>query len=151
MRINRFEGEYAFLSNFFYSPLVYEDIIYPTAEHAFQAAKTLSVAKRFLISQAQTPNLAKSMGRQVELREDWDVKWRYDAMLKIVNVKFSRSDLDLQLRQTGNAILIEGNTWHDNTWGDCSCSKCIDTPGHNVLGWMLMQLRTRKLQQTIPF
>ncbi len=37
--IDRFQGEYSFLSNFHPAPITFERIEYPTVEHAFQAAK----------------------------------------------------------------------------------------------------------------
>jgi len=40
--INTFRGKYRFLSNFYYAEVNYEGIRYPTVEHAYQAAKTLS-------------------------------------------------------------------------------------------------------------
>jgi predicted NAD-dependent protein-ADP-ribosyltransferase YbiA (DUF1768 family) len=46
------------------------------------------------------------------------------------------------LLATGDEELIEGNTWHDNTWGNCVCQKCQDIPGRNMLGMLLMELRT---------
>ena len=44
--IPEFSGKYNFLSNFSNSPIKYEGIVYPTVEHAFQAAKTLNINKR---------------------------------------------------------------------------------------------------------
>ena len=38
--IDRFVGQYTFLSNFFIAPVKYEDATYASVEHAFQAAKT---------------------------------------------------------------------------------------------------------------
>ncbi len=40
MKINSFTGEHGFLSNFHPSLMEWEGISYPTAEHAFQAAKS---------------------------------------------------------------------------------------------------------------
>lgn len=37
--INSFTGKYAFLSNFYPSPITIDNIQYPTVEHAFQAQK----------------------------------------------------------------------------------------------------------------
>lgn len=53
--INSFTGKYAFLSNFHYSPITFEKIEYPTAEHAFQAAKTNDISLRRHISSLKTP------------------------------------------------------------------------------------------------
>ena len=70
--INCFEGQYDFLSNFYPSPFVHEGIIYSTNEHFFQAMKTLDIEKRREIAKAATPGQAKRLGRQVELRADWE-------------------------------------------------------------------------------
>jgi predicted NAD-dependent protein-ADP-ribosyltransferase YbiA (DUF1768 family) len=40
-----------------------------------------------------------------------------------------------------NEELIEGNYWHDNCWGSCTCIKCADRPKQNALGKILMLVR----------
>jgi len=65
MAITSFNGKYEFLSNFYYSPVTYEGITYPTVEHAFQAAKTFDVTERRRISEMKTPGMAKRAGRRV--------------------------------------------------------------------------------------
>lgn len=55
MTIDKFDNEFAFLSNFYSSPIVYEGIEYPTVEHAFQAAKTFDFDQRKMIAAAATP------------------------------------------------------------------------------------------------
>ena len=42
---------------------------------------------------------------------------------------------------TSTKELVEGNYWHDNVWGDCSCEKCKNIKGQNLLGKQLMQVR----------
>ena len=139
--IIEFDGKYAFLSNFFYAPFVYDGIIYPTNEHFFQAMKTLDQEKRKQIAKAKTPGAAKRMGRQVQLREDWE-QVKYTAMRVGVERKFdAHPGLAEKLIATGDAILIEGNSWHDNTWGSCFCSKCAAIAGKNWLGEILMERR----------
>ena len=139
--ITEFDGKYAFLSNFFYAPFVYDGIIYPTNEHFFQAMKTLDQEKRKQIAEAKTPGAAKRMGRQVQLREDWE-EVKYTAMRVGVERKFdAHPELANKLISTGDAILIEGNSWHDNTWGSCFCPKCAAIAGKNWLGEILMEKR----------
>ena len=41
-KIGEFDGKFRFLSNFYPSPIFYDGILYPTVEHAFQAAKTVN-------------------------------------------------------------------------------------------------------------
>lgn len=142
--IDQFRGEWAFLSNFHRAPLTWEGITYLTSEHAFHAGKTLDRDERWRISQASTPKEAKAFGRQVKLRPLWDMSVRYQVMGEVLRAKFTchpgRID---DLLSTGDAVLIEGNTWHDQHWGDCRCAlpRCAK-PGTNHLGRMLMQLRT---------
>ena len=40
-----------------------------------------------------------------------------------------------------DATLIEGNHWHDNRWGDCTCERCSAKEGQNWLGKILMEIR----------
>jgi ribA/ribD-fused uncharacterized protein len=129
-----------FLSNFYESPIEFDGITYPTNEHFFQAMKTFHVAERKLIAAAATPGAAKRLGRQTQLRPDWeDIK--EDVMLLGLRIKFSDPLLKAKLIATGDAELIEGNHWHDNTWGDCHCDKCKKIEGKNILGKLLMKVR----------
>lgn len=140
MRIDKFEGEYEFLSNFYSSPITWMGVEYPTVEHFFQAMKTFDEEEREEIAAAPTPGKAKRMGRAVHLRSDWneasETYMQVGLMLKFVN-----PDLKARLLATGDADLIEGNTWHDNLWGSCSCDKCANIPGQNKLGKLLMKVR----------
>lgn len=141
--ITEFDGKYAFLSNFFYSPFVFDDVIYPTNEHFFQAMKTLSQEERRKIAEARTPGVAKRMGRQVQLREDWE-EVKEDIMRLGVELKFrAHPGLAKKLVETNDSYLIEGNTWCDQTWGSCNCPRHKDIPGRNLLGQILMEEREK--------
>lgn len=136
--ITRFHGEYYFLSNFYECPVKYNGYLFNSAEAAFQASKSDTVDSRFC---TMSPGEAKSAGRKVKLREDWEeVK---DAIMRdILLAKFTlNDDLRDKLIATGDAILIEGNTWHDNYWGVCKCSTCIFRERYNKLGILLMDVR----------
>ena len=67
------------------------------------------------------------------------------VMLNFLRIKFMNAELRDKLLETGDSVLIEGNTWHDNYWGNCSCAKCKDIEGKNMLGRLLMQVRERNL------
>ena len=54
--------------------------------------------------------------------------------------KYAKDPLRQMLLDTGDAILIEGNFWHDNFFGSCTCPKC-GNKGQNNLGKLLMQIR----------
>lgn len=142
MIIDCFDGEFAFLSNFYEQPHFITDemgISYITVEHYFQAAKTLDKVERKRISILDTPGKAKRAGRGVSLRPDWE-EVKTDVMRRALMKKFSDPLMKAKLLETGDAELIEGNHWHDNVWGSCQCSKCQNT-GENRLGKLLMEIR----------
>ena len=140
--INYFDGEFAFLSNFYPSPISDGNLIFPTVEHMFQAAKTINIKEYEEIAAADTPGRAKRLGKTIALREDWE-EVKDDIMYQALWLKFSIPEFREKLLATDDKELIEGNTWHDNTWGDCSCECCKDIKGQNRLGKMLMQIREK--------
>ena len=144
--IDFFDGEYAFLSNFYNASCIFEDKFYPTVEHAFQAAKSLDQAERDWIAAAGSPGLAKRLGRRVNLRPDWE-KVKFDVMEECLRSKFADPVLKQKLLATGDEELVEGNYWHDNTYGNCSCERCKDVVGRNMLGNILMKLRTEFMEE----
>lgn len=153
-QIDCFDGQYAFLSNFFATKVYYNGIIYLHSEGAFQAAKSLDehVRKEFALMM-KTPGQAKRAGKgrpfkasngetlKIELRPDWE-EVKDSIMYEIVRAKFTQNrELTEALLATENAELIEGNYWHDNYWGSCSCERCLSRTGRNQLGKTLMKVR----------
>jgi len=138
----QFRGEYEQFSNFYPSIILFENRNYPTVEHAFQAAKTKDEIFRKKISEipAYKPGQAKRMGRKSRLRKDWELI-KLSIMRRLLMQKFSFEEFKNLLTSTKDAIIIEGNYWHDNYWGDCYCSKCEEIPGKNHLGKLLMKIR----------
>src|ERR1700691_5814087 len=134
-RIDRFAGDYRFLSNFYPATVVYEGLTYPDSEHAYQSAKTLDMNQRRRIAALPTPAEAKHAGEALIYRPDWP-QVKYQVMLDCVRDKFTRNpDLRAKLLATGNAYLEEGNTWGDQIWG------VYQGKGTNWLGKILMQVR----------
>jgi ribA/ribD-fused uncharacterized protein len=91
------------------------------------------------IRKAGTPGKAKKLGRKVKIRPDWE-SVKVFIMEELLRLKFSNPDLLRRLVQT-NGELVEGNTWHDNFWGDCNCNKC-KAKGVNMLGKLLVKIRS---------
>jgi ribA/ribD-fused uncharacterized protein len=142
--IAEFRGSWRFLSNFWPCAVRYDGALYPSAEHAYQAAKTTDPDMRLYIAQCRTPGEAKRAGRDLPLRPGWDGPLRTKVMLMVVADKFLRNpELAGWLAATGGARLVEGNTWHDNFWGDCHCGKLsgCSLPGRNLLGLLLEGVR----------
>lgn len=140
--IERFAGQHAFLSNFHPTTVALDDALYPTLEHAFQAAKTTDEYQRQEIRDAPTPGQAKRLGRRVDLPGDWEAR-RVEVMRGLLVDKFTRHpDLASRLVATGTRRLVEGNTWGDRFWGVC------DGQGHNQLGRLLMEVRAQLAEAT---
>ena len=119
--------------------IVYDGRVYPSSEHAFQAAKSDDPRIKETIRQAKTPGKSKQLGRECKCRSDWDCV-KEDIMLDILRLKFGEPILRKLLLSTRTYELIEGNYWHDNYWGVCACDACPGA-GRNALGELLMKLR----------
>ena len=172
--IKSFNNKYYFLSNFYEAPVEYNGVTYCNSEAAFQHAKCANLTsseqikfvaglgtrlKNLVMVYADSkdenvlttvfskanPSVSKRLGRVVPIRSDWeDVK--YTIMEEIVRNKFSQNEkLKQALLNTGDAALVEGNHWHDNTWGICTCDKCYGKVGsngeNNNFGAILMKVR----------
>jgi|TARA_R110000824_G_scaffold140016_6_gene305561 ribA/ribD-fused uncharacterized protein len=167
--INQFNGAFHFLSNFYLTPIVIEDITYASSEHAYQAKKFLKgTAERESVIAMDTPSGAKreadritkklllpqadEADRAAILTPDWQQR-KATFMMRILNVKFAPgSELAELLAKTDKLHLLEGNYWHDNVWGSCeprfrprnrsiTCSDACLGRGENGLGKILMAIR----------
>lgn len=139
--ITCFKGEYKWLSNFGPNPFIYEGLLWPTSEHAYQSEKTLDGLWKRKIREAITPRLAMKLGRTAPQRPDWE-EIRVHVMRAVLRAKFSQHpSLQVALVQTGDAQLIEGNTWGDRFWGAEWDQEKQQWLGKNRLGVILMQIR----------
>jgi len=133
-RVSAFQGRYRFLSNFWPAEIEDNGIVFPTLEHAYQAAKTHDPEMRRAIARLDTPGQAKRAGRHVRMRPDWeDVK--IEVMAGLLAKKFSIPLLRMMLLATGDLELIEGNDHGDKFWG------VYRGFGKNYLGRLLMIMR----------
>ncbi len=95
------------------------------------------------VLEAPTPGESKRRGRRVTLRPDWDTGGRVLAMQQVLRAKFAPDTaLSAELAATGQLRLVETNHWHDQFWGDCTCPRHADLPGTNMLGELLMAIRS---------
>ncbi len=134
-----------FLSNFYgLKPgeerlsIVFEDVVYPTVEHAYVAAKltdpSLREEVRLLPKSSQAKSFLKDRG--LNERIGWD-EMKLAVMEDLVRQKFAHPKLAAMLLATSDEELIEGNTWHDTFWGvDAETGE-----GQNHLGRIQMKLR----------
>jgi hypothetical protein len=133
--IDCFDGEYAFLSNFYPAVVHFGQHTYLNSEAAFQAQKCVHEYEMRQFCDLP-PGKAKRLGRKVQLRSNWE-SIKDDIMYQVVRAKFSQHpNLWWQLRATEDAELIEGNTWGDRYWG------AVNGVGENKLGRILMRIRS---------
>jgi len=134
--IKGFFEDFRFLSNFHQAPVYFEGFMYPSTENAYMAAKTLNIPERTKFIHIE-PKEAKALGRQIELRKDWE-SVKEDIMASVVFDKFYRhKSLREKLLATGDAHLSEANHWKDRIWGTDE-----EGNGQNLLGKILMNIRT---------
>lgn len=149
-----FFGPCRFLSNFADSVVFMYGISFPTVEHAFAAAKldpnsdvhprAEVIAEMRTIAAAKGPNDAKRLGRRRTwngrpfMRPDWDTV-KETLILNLLRRKFMDPRLQQKLLATGDMLLVEVNTWGDQTWGMVEEDGILR--GRNMLGEMLMFIR----------
>ena len=143
--IDRFRGTYEFLSNFYPARIEFDGIVYYNAEAAYQAQKCAKRADRAQFARLYGDE-AKSLGRKVPLRSDWNAV-KLPLMERIVREKFfANPHLARRLLATGDAELREGNPWRDIYWGvDFKTGE-----GENHLGKLLMDVRRELAERSVP-
>lgn len=140
--INNFTDEYKRLSNFYPVLIDYKGRRFPSVEHAYVASKSsdMNFWKKIASIRPSDAGKAKRLGRNVILRPGFeDIK--LDLMEGFLKQKFNWPSFKEFLLRTEDAIIIEGNFWHDNYWGDCYCKKCLQITGQNNLGKLIMKIR----------
>lgn len=151
-RIEAFQGEYRFLSNFWIEPDG------TSVEVEYQRAKCKYQEDRPYFDNI-TPVAAKRMGTSLRAagrqREDWEevnieIMWFYVAK-KVID----HPSVYQMLYLTGDAILVEGNHWHDTFWGVCN-GLCFSarSPRHkpsgaNGLGEIWMDVRSHHVPNAL--
>lgn len=139
-------------SNLHRRPVLFEGVVYPTSEHAYQAGKARKDEVREWLMAAPSPALLAmaSHGLYVwDIHPDW-AKTKFQRMKRILLAKFTQhSDLQQLLLSTGESRLVESATV-DNAvnrlWGE------VNGKGQNKLGELLMEVRNeiRESQKIAP-
>lgn len=139
--INEFNGKYFFLSNFFPCKLIYNGRIFENSEAAFQSEKCINELEKDQFM-GLSASESKKLGRKVALRSDWD-SIKDEVMYNIVKAKFEQNpNLAILLLDTKNDYLAEGTSWNDKYWGICPPNGIVGIDGLNMLGTILMRVRS---------
>lgn len=135
------EKPFGAFSNLYRREVRLDGEAFPTAEHAYQAAKARRPEVRDWILAAPSPALLAMAAHglyQWDIVPDWS-RIKFDRMRAVLHAKFTQhADLRELLLSTGNARLVEAGTV-DNAvnrlWGE------VNGKGKNMLGVLLMELR----------
>ncbi|WP_309399658.1 NADAR family protein [Cerasicoccus maritimus] len=145
------------LSNWYPSPFTRDGWHYPTAEHYMMAQKAAlfgDEATQRRILEAYTPDEAKKLGRLV--RNFDEAVWRerrFDIVTKGCLAKFQQNPAMRNfLLSTGDQVLVETSP-RDLVWGigflasEPQWQQPRNWRGLNLLGFVLMEVRQRLLEQ----
>jgi len=141
-KICGFFGAFRFMSNFYplQSGVSFEEIVYPSVEHAYQAAKYPFNERRQFVE--ITAGHAKKLGKLAPKfnAKRW-AKKKYDIMYALNWQKFINNyNLQEKLVMTDGCHLEERNSWGDTDWGTNE-----QGVGENNLGKILMRVREKIL------
>jgi ribA/ribD-fused uncharacterized protein len=135
------EKPYGAFSNLFRRPMVFEDCVYPSAEHAYQAGKARKEEVRRWLLSAPSPALVAMAAHGLytwDIVSEWS-KIKFVRMKGVLLAKYAQhEDLRKLLLSTGNSRLVEAGTVDNlvnRTWGE------VNSKGRNMLGVLLMEVR----------
>ncbi len=137
-----FRDEYAFLDNLYPVDIVFEGLVYPCAESAFQASKLMdnTERKRFV---SYSRDKARMVGSRITPYEGWEDK-KLTVMETLLKEKFLQyPELRRKLLETGERKLIAGNKKGQTFWG----TDLTTWEGQNHLGEILMNIRTMIIEE----
>jgi ribA/ribD-fused uncharacterized protein len=132
--IESFSGEYRWLSNFVPCNVVLDGVIYPSTENAYQASKTTVKEERIFFESCTSGQAKRHGAKHITLRKNWVISKLY-YMEDFNRQKYDQEPFTSLLLNTGNMMIVEGNTWGDTYWGVCNGI------GSNVLGNIIMKVR----------
>lgn len=135
------EKPYGVFSNLYKRAIVFEEVTYPTSEHAYQAGKPRKDEVRAWLMAAPSPSLLAMAAHGLyvwDVHPDWS-KTKFDRMKRVLKEKFTQhADLQAILLETGDAVLVEVATVDSTVnrlWGE------VNGVGKNMLGQLLMEVR----------
>lgn len=137
IKIPYYETSYFVFSNFSPHAVVYKEVLYPTVEHAFHAAKFDNEQIKADIKNASSPLKAFELGKKhkPQRRSNWD-EIKVSVLYEIITEKVKQHDeVKKALLATGTDEIIEDNP-HDDFWGNGK-----DGNGQNQTGKILMRIR----------
>lgn len=137
---NSRDPETRWLSNFTRVNVQLDGVIYPSVEHAYQAAKTEKPEERERIRKCWSAVDAKKLGKHVDIRPGWS-NLRVEIMRNLLQQKFAQEPFNSLLRGSVGMELIHLAPW-DDFWGNGK-----DGKGQNQQGVLIMEIRDVLLKE----
>lgn len=136
--------EFAVFDNFGSFQVEYDNYLWPTSEHAYQAARFKDVALEIyeLIKLAKSAHDAQKIAREYKYKQikNWN-EIKKDKMKEILRCKIDQHPYVLEkLLKSGDRIIIE-DSWRDSEWGWGE-----GKDGKNLLGNIWMELREEYIE-----
>lgn len=138
MPINFYTPKYYVFNNFSAHAIEFRGKLYPTSEHAYQAAKCTDPVGQEAIRSARSPIQAKTLANErykTARASDWDRK-KVAVLEQILRAKLAQHpEAQEALKGSGNEEIVEDSP-SDYFWGEGA-----DGSGQNMLGKLWMKLR----------
>ncbi len=137
----RTTDEHGIFSNFAKTPLMFQGMAWPTAEHLYQALKFDDPDIRENIRVQDTPKLAKVKAHAMLewARKDWEKERQPNMWITLVLKERYSLAFREALERTGDRMIVEA-TWSDSYWGAVGDYELV---GCNLLGRQLVRLRNQ--------
>jgi ribA/ribD-fused uncharacterized protein len=139
MTIKFYTPEFYVFNNFSAHAIEYEGALYPTSEHAYQAAKCTDPAGREAIRNARSPLEAKFLANKTYKAAkdpDWGSK-KLAVLEAILRAKLAQhAEAQEALQKSGHEEIVEDSPT-DYFWGEGA-----DGSGQNMLGKLWMKIRS---------
>lgn len=132
------DPQYGFLSNMYPASMMFDGILWLSAEHCYQAQKFKHNREIFQeIKEASSGDEARRLAKKY--KDERNPNWngiKEELLFIIMKEKFTNSpDMREKLRQTGS-VYLEKSVPDDPFWGVLP-----DGTGQNMMGKMLMDIR----------
>jgi ribA/ribD-fused uncharacterized protein len=141
MPIHFYTPKFYVFNNFSAHAIKFRGKLYPTSEHAYQAAKCTDPQGQEAIRQARSPRQAKLLANET-YRAAKDPNWegkKVAVLEEILRAKLAQHpEAQEALRESGREDIVEDSPT-DYFWGAGA-----DGSGQNMLGKLWMKLRDEK-------
>jgi ribA/ribD-fused uncharacterized protein len=138
MAINFYTPKFYVFNNFSAHAIDFRGEFYPTAEHAYQAAKCTDPDGREAIRRARSPLQAKILANET-YRAAKDPNWERKKVAVVEEILRAKLAQHVEardaLRESGHEDIVEDSPT-DYFWGEG-----VDGSGQNVFGKLWMKLR----------